>query len=112
MTRLRGFNPNKRVQAPHHGEIWLAEALPFEDGIHSKSRPVVIKRREGDMFLCYKCTSQESTFRERYRVIDLEEAGLTKYSYIDYDLIFIPREQLFYKLGSISEEDRVNFGKL
>ena len=112
MTRMKGFNPNRRMPAPHHGEIWMADSLPFEDRIHSKNRPVLIKKRDGDIFLCYKCTSQESTFRERYKVMNLEEAGLTKYSFIDYEPILIPREKLSYKLGSISEEDMESFGKL
>lgn len=111
MTRLPMYR-NRNRAAPHHGEIWLAEALPFEDGIHSKNRPVVIKKREGDMFLCFKCTSQMSDFRERYRVLDLEEAGLTKYSFIDYEPIYVPREKLSYKLGVMSEEDLSAFGRL
>lgn len=90
----------------------MADSLPFEDGVHSKNRPVVIKRREGEEFLCYKCTSQESTFRERYRIQDLEEAGLTKYSFIDYDPILISREKLSRRLGEMSTEDVEAFGKL
>ena len=47
-----------------------------------------------------------------FKVMNLEEAGLTKYSFIDYEPILIPREKLSYKLGSISEEDMESFGKL
>ena len=90
----------------------MADALPFEDGIHSKNRPVVIKKREGDGFICFKCTSQESDFRERYRVIDLEEAGLMKCSFIDYEAIYVPKEKLSYKLGVLSEDDIFAFERL
>ena len=99
-------------KVPHQGEIWFADSLPFDGGKESKSRPVVIKAREGENFVCYKCTSQSSTFRNRYEIINLEEAGLDKVSYIDYDPIFIKREQLVYRLGMMSEEDIKLFGKL
>jgi hypothetical protein len=113
MTHLNlSRSSGKNSGGPHRGEFWMAESLPFEDGIHSKDRPVLIKSREADSFICYKCTSQESSFRERYRVLDLEEAGLTKYSCIDYELIRVPRDKLSYRLGLISESDREGFGKL
>ena len=99
-------------KAPRQGEIWLADSIPFDGGTGCKSRPVVFKKREENWFVCFKCTSQCSTFRNRYPIMDLEEAGLDKDSYIDYDPIFVFREQLLYRMGVLSEEDITNFGKL
>lgn len=98
--------------APHRGEIWLAEGLPFDDGVHSKDRPVLICRREGDVFVCYKCTSKRSEHRERYEISDLDSAGLRVASYIDYSTVRVPREKLMCMLGVLSEEDRTAFGRL
>lgn len=44
--------------------------------------------------------------------MDLENAGLNKESYIDYDPVFVSRGQLLYRLGVLSEEDIGAFGKL
>ena len=113
MTHLKlNRSPGRNRSGPRRGEFWMAESLAFEDGIHSKDRPVLIRSRDGESFVCYKCTSQESSFRERYRVMDIEEAGLMKHSFIDYELIRVPRDKLSYKLGSISESDREGFGRL
>lgn len=111
----RAFKPytiGSTNRSPHQGEIWLADSLPFDGGTGSKSRPVLIKRREDDRFVCYKCTSQPSAFRNRYRIMDLEEAGLDKESYIDYDPVFVQRGQLVYRIGMMSEEDITGFGRL
>lgn len=111
----RAFKPytiGSTNRSPHQGEIWLADSLPFDGGTGSKSRPVLIKRREDDRFECYKCTSQPSAFRNRYRIMDPEEAGLDKESYIDYDPVFVQRGQLVYRIGMMSEEDIAGFGRL
>ncbi len=99
-------------KAPRQGEIWLADRLPFEDGIHSKGRPVLVKSRGGNDFLCYRCTTKKSSFRERYRVSDIDEAGLAVCSFIDYEPVIVPREKLIYRLGTLSEDDRQSFGRL
>ncbi len=101
-----------REKAPRQGEIWLADSLLFDDGIHSKGRPVLVKSRRGNDFLCYRCTSKESSFRERYRVSDIDEAGLAVCSFIDYESVLVPREKLIYRLGTLSEDDRQGFGRL
>ncbi len=62
--------------------------------------------------MCFKCTSKESSFRERYRVQDIDEAGLLVCSFIDNELVIIPRDKLIYRLGILSEEDCQNFGRL
>lgn len=98
--------------APHRGEIWLAEGLLFNDGIHSKDRPVLVKGRSDDSFVCYKCTSKRSEFRERYEIRDIDTAGLRVRSYIDYDAVVVPRSRMSVKLGDLSDEDRIAFGRL
>ena len=109
MTRI---DPRFRSAGPQNGDVWLAKDLPFADGINSKSRPVVIKGKDGDRFRCFKCTTKKSEFRPRYEVIDLIEAGLEKGSFIDYEPILISRSKLSYKMGSISALDRAQFGML
>ena len=109
---VRSYTIGCKFKDPYQGEIWFADSLPFDGGKESKSRPVVIKACEGKDFVCYKCTSQFSQFRNQYKIMDLEEAGLDKESYIDYDPVFVKREQLVYKLGMMSEEDIELFGKL
>ncbi|MBE6515000.1 MAG: hypothetical protein E7Z69_08290 [Thermoplasmata archaeon] len=106
--------PNAGIakRAPRHGEVWLADSLLFNDGMGSKSRPVVIKSREEDRFVCFKCTSQESSFRCRYMISDLMGAGLDKVSYIDYDPVIVNRGQLVQRLGALSEKDVIGFGRL
>ena len=98
--------------APKSGEIWYADALMFNDGIHSKDRPVLIKKRNDQMFDCYKCTSQSKDIRERYEIKDLDEAGLDHRTFIDYDILQIPRSKLMYRMGKLSDDDRAAFGKL
>lgn len=97
---------------PRRGEVWFAESLPFDGITGAKSRPVVIKKRENNMFVCFKCTSQRSNIRNRYKVLNPIEAGLDKDSYIDYDPIVVPKEKLTFCLGELTVEDLSCFGKL
>lgn len=109
------FKPRKdplNTGVPHRGEFWLAKGLPYEDGINSKDRPVLIVKRKGETFLCFKCTSQASESRERYAIVDLVDAGLVKQSYIDYQPILVPKEKLKHRLGEISQVDMTRFGAL
>lgn len=98
--------------APHMGEIWLAQGLPFDDGIHSKDRPVLVDSRHDDVLICYKCTSKHSESRKRYEIKDLDSAGLKVISYLDYTPVLIPRKKLVYLLGVLSNEDKAAFGRL
>ncbi len=110
MTKQSPFKG--RNIGPKSGEIWYADALMFNDGIHSKDRPVLIKKRNDQMFECYKCTSQAKDFRERFEIKDLDEAGLDHRTFIDYDIIHIPRTKLVYCLGRLSDDDRTAFGRI
>ena len=110
MTRQSPFK-GKDI-GPKSGEIWYADALMFNDGIHTKDRPVLIKRRNDQMFECFKCTSQTKDYRERYEIKDLDEAGLDHRTFIDYDILHIPRSKLLYRLGKLSDDDRAAFGRL
>ena len=112
MGKMPGSYIRPKTDAPKKGEIWYADALLFNDGIHSKDRPVLIKSRDGQTFTCFKCTSQISSFRQRYEITDLVEAGLDRRTFIDYDTIRIDRSKLLFKRGCLSEEDRAAFGRL
>ena len=90
----------------------MVNSLPFCDGIQSKDRPVLVKSCEGTLLKCYKCTSQLSVLRERYEIQDLEEAGVNRRTFIDYEILSIPLEKLSFKMGKLSQYDRENFGKL
>ena len=95
----------KSKSSPQSGEVWLADSLSFDDSSGSKSRPVMIRRREGDSFICYKCTTKPKDYRNRYRILDLEEAGLEKDTYLDHEPIKVGRNQLLYRMGTISQDD-------
>ena len=103
---------HKNHPGPQHGEIWMADSLPFSDGVNSKSRPVLVMGRQGNELLCYKCTSQYSDHRERYELLDLTEAGLCVPTFLDYEILRIPRDKLVYRMGHISEADAEGFGAL
>lgn len=90
----------------------MADSLLFADGISSKDRPVLVKSRDGESVLCFKCTSQISQTRKRYEIVDLDEAALEHCTYLDYDLLRIPRSKLVYPMGCLSEEDKEGFGAL
>lgn len=107
-----GKPPSRDRSGPKHGEIWMVDSLPFADGINSKDRPVLVKSRDGETILCFKCTSQFSQTRKRYEIVNLDEAGLDHRTYLDYDLLRIPRSKLVYHMGRLSEEDNEGFGAL
>ena len=107
---LKPFTIGSVAGTPHQGEIWLADSLPFVGGAGSKSRPVLVKGRNEESYICFKCTSQISASRRRYRIKNLTDAGLNKISYLDYDPITIPRNRLVYRIGMMSEEDIEGFG--
>ena len=109
MKTYAAFHHGHNRQSPKKGEIWMADSLPFCDGVNSKDRPVLIISRKDRAYKCYKCTSQHSDFRKRYEIQDLEEAGLFHRTFIDYDVVLIPIDKLTYKMGKLSENDVEHF---
>lgn len=101
------------MKEPKNGEIWMADAIPFEEIWGSKSRPVVIKKREKAGFACFRCTTKgDRGWHGRYYITNYEDTGLIEETYIDCNLIWVSRDKLLYKIGELSQDDRLEFGQL
>ena len=100
----------KNTRGPRRGEIWVAKNLPYDDGMRSKTRPVLVMRLEGSTAICCRCTTKISVSEDRYRVVDPVSANLLKDSYIRYEPETIPLNKMSHRLGVLSEADMKGFG--
>ena len=105
MTHLR----IKNTGGPRRGEIWVAKNLPYDDGMHSKTRPVLVMIVEGSTAICCRCTTKISVSEDRYKVMDPVGANLLKDSYIRYKTEAIPLNKMSHRLGPLSKADMEGF---
>ena len=91
------------------GDVRWVENLSMGNG-QSKSRPVIIVRVEGNDVLYYQCTSQSSTTRKRYAIVDTISAGLDHDSFVDLELKRMPKSRLGRKLGHLDDYDMEGIG--
>lgn len=99
-------------------DIYVAE-IPFEDGTGSKIRPALIIGAIRSQVLVFKITTKcedksASVQAHRYKIMDLNTAGLYKQSYVDVATqIDVPFSvlQKSRKTGKLSAIDSVNLAK-
>ncbi len=101
--------PNKAPSKPVSGDIWWANNLPFEGSVLNKGRPVLVIGRDGDCFMCLKCTTSGWPYvQKQYRIMDAMSAGLEKDTYLDMEPVRVPGRLLERRMGELSEEDCEN----
>lgn len=93
---------------PKRGDIWWTNRLAFTNGIDGKERPVLILQDCGSDVKCFKCTTKNSDFRDRYEICDLLEAGLERTTYVDLEVHLLPKTKLSRRIGRLSFEDSKN----
>ena len=82
-----------------------------------KRRPVLIRQINDDEVIVYKITTKyqnksDDIRRHYYPIVDLDEAGLKRQSYIDtLNLVGLPKSVQFRRIGQLSVNDMRNLAK-
>lgn len=98
--------PGGGTYAP--GDVRWVENMPAGD--RTKSRPVVIKKEEGDSVVIYPCSTQNLSYRNRYQLQVPEAAGLDRNSYVDLAPIKLAKTRLGRRLGHLDDYDMEGLG--
>ena len=99
------YNDRRKTDSPVIGEVWFAKDIPFDDGINRKGRPVIVLGIDGEYVSCYRCTSKNAPYRNRYPIVDLDSSGLDVDTYVDLERSSVPNSKLVCRLGRLSKSD-------